>query len=218
MTSIEELVALPPSDDAVAITFDDGFVNFRDVAAPRLSANGLASTLFVVSDQTGRTNAWNGRAARNIPHLPLLDWSALAKLREQGVMLGSHSRTHANMMKLSPAEIEEEVCGSLDIIARETGARPTTFAYPYGEVSPRVAAVVERVYRYGCTAEFRLLETDTPRAWLPRLDAFYFQQPRLLESWGTRGFETFVRRRHRLRRLRRIADSTYRMLHFETGR
>ena len=124
VTSIEELVALPPSDDAVAITFDDGFVNFRDVAAPRLSANGLASTLFVVSDQTGRTNAWNGRAARNIPHLPLLDWSALAKLREQGVMLGSHSRTHANMMKLSPAEIEEEVCGSLDIIARETGARP----------------------------------------------------------------------------------------------
>ena len=52
VTSIEGLLALPSSMDAVAITFDDGFVNFRDIAAPRLLANGLTSTVFVVSEQS----------------------------------------------------------------------------------------------------------------------------------------------------------------------
>ena len=200
VTSIEGLLAMPPSMDAVAITFDDGFVNFRDIAAPRLLANGLTSTVFVVSEQAGRTNAWDRREP-DIPQQPLLDWPALARLREQGVMLGSHSRTHANLTTLSRARIEEELCGSVEIIERETGARPATFAYPYGRVNAQAAAVAERVFRYACTTEFRLLDAGARLARLPRLDAFYFQEPGLLESWGTRRFETFIRRRHRQRRL-----------------
>jgi peptidoglycan/xylan/chitin deacetylase (PgdA/CDA1 family) len=116
-------------------------------------------------------------------------------------MLGSHSRTHANLNTLSHARIEEEVCGSVESIERETGARPTTFAYPYGRVNAQAAAVVERVFRYGCTTEFHLLDADARLARLPRLDAFYFQEPGLLESWGTPRFETFIRGRHRQRRL-----------------
>ena len=203
VTSIEGRLALPSSTDAVAITFDDGFVNFRDMAAPRLLANGLTSTVFVVAEQAGRTNAWDRREP-DIPQQPLLDWSALARLREQGVMLGSHSRTHANLATLSRAQIEEEVCGSVEIFERETGARPATFAYPYGRVNAQAAAVVERVFRYACTTEFRLLDADARLARLPRLDAFYFQEPGLLESWGTRRFETFIRRqRLSTRRARR---------------
>jgi peptidoglycan/xylan/chitin deacetylase (PgdA/CDA1 family) len=206
VTSIEGLLALPSSMDAVAITFDDGFVNFRDIAAPRLLANGLTSTVFVVSEHAGRTNAWDRREP-DIPQQPLLDWSALARLREQGVMLGSHSRTHPNLTTLSRARIEEEVCGSVEIIERETGARPATFAYPYGRVNAQAAAVVERMFRYACTTEFRLLDADARLARLPRLDAFYFQEPGLLESWGTPRFETFIRRRH----LRSTAGSARRM-------
>ncbi|HEY2829877.1 MAG TPA: polysaccharide deacetylase family protein [Thermoanaerobaculia bacterium] len=200
VTSIEGLFALPPSIDAVAITFDDGFVNFRDFAAPRLLANGLTSTVFVVAEHAGQTNAWDRREP-DIPQQPLLDWSALALLREQGVMLGSHSRTHPNLATLSRARIEEEVCGSVEIIERETGARPETFAYPYGRVNAQAAAVVERVFRHACTTEFRLLDAGARLARLPRLDAFYFQEPGLLESWGTPRFETFITRRHRQRRL-----------------
>lgn len=199
VTSIEGLLALPSSIDAVAITFDDGFVNFGDIAAPRLLANGLTSTVFVVAEQAGRTNAWD-LGEPDVPQQPLLDWPALARLREQGVMLGSHSRTHANLATLSRARIEEEVCGSVEIIERETGARPATFAYPYGRFNAQAAAVVERVFRYACTTEFRLLDADERLALLPRLDAFYFQEPGLIESWGTPRFETFIRRRQRQRR------------------
>jgi peptidoglycan/xylan/chitin deacetylase (PgdA/CDA1 family) len=171
--------------DAVAITFDDGFVNFRDIAAPRLLANGLTSTVFVVSEHAGRTNAWDLREP-HIPQQPLLDWPALGRLREQGVTLGSHSRTHANLATLSRARIEEEVCGSIEIIERETGARPATFAYPFGRVNAQAAAVVERVFRYACTTEFRLLDGDARLARLPRLDAFSYRS-RGCSSHGARG-------------------------------
>lgn len=196
VTSIEGLLALPPSTDAVAITFDDGFANFGEIAAPRLLANGLPSTVFVVAEQVGRTNAWDLREP-HIPQQPLLDWPALARLQEQGVTIGSHSRTHANLNMVSDAQIEEEVCGSVEIIERETGVRPTTFAYPYGRVNAHAAAVAERVFHYACTTEFRLLDASPSPARLPRLDMFDFQEPGLLESWGTRSFETFVSERHR---------------------
>src|SRR5512145_338101 len=48
---------------AVAITFDDGFRNFRDAAA-QLNRAGFPVTLFVVTGHVGATNAWGGCAER----------------------------------------------------------------------------------------------------------------------------------------------------------
>lgn len=212
VTAIEDLIALPPVADALAIAFDDGFANFKDLAAPRLLAHGLPSTVFVVADQAGRTNAWRGRPERGIPHLPLLDWAALASLREQGVMLGSHSRTHPDLTRLGRRALEDEIAGSAEIMQRETGCRPSLFAYPYGRVERTAAGLVASVYRYGCTTEFRMLDAAMQRARIPRLDAYYFDRPGLLESWGTPAFEAFVRTRRRLRRLRRAAAGLARVL------
>jgi hypothetical protein len=99
-TTIEDLVALPPSADAVAITFDDALVNFDDVAAPRLLDRGLPCTVFVVADRAGGTNDWGGRPARGVPRLRVLDWAALVRLQEQGIEIGSHSRTHPDLTAL----------------------------------------------------------------------------------------------------------------------
>ena len=212
VTSIEELATLPASADAVAISFDDAFVNFGDLAAPRLLAHGLASTVFVVSDQVGRTNAWGGRVDAGIPHLPLLDWPALARLCEQGVAIGAHSRTHPDLTSISAVRVKDEVRGSAEHIAREIGVRPATFAYPYGRFNARVTAVAADHYQYAVTTEFQFLGEHAARAALPRLDAFYFRGSRLLESWGTPAFAAFVARRHRLRRLKRVGSIARRML------
>jgi peptidoglycan/xylan/chitin deacetylase (PgdA/CDA1 family) len=73
VVSLDALMRLPADANAVALTFDDGFVNFGDIAAPLLADHGLPSTLFVVSDAVGKTNRWPGRADRGIPELPLLN-------------------------------------------------------------------------------------------------------------------------------------------------
>jgi peptidoglycan/xylan/chitin deacetylase (PgdA/CDA1 family) len=203
VTTIDEIVRLPASVDAVAITFDDAFVNFRDLAAPRLLAHGIPVTVFVATDHAGRTNAWRGTAQAGVPVLPILDWPALARLQRTGVAVGSHSRTHPDLTRLSGAQLEHELRGSAEIIETETGTRPTSFAYPYGQFDSRAEALVGTVYRFGCTVDFRLLDEHAAAASLPRLDTYYLQRPGRLETWGTPAFARFVTVRRRLRRMRR---------------
>lgn len=203
VTTIEDLVTLAPSTDAIAITFDDGFESVGAFAAPRLLAEGLPATVFVVSGHAGTTNAWGGVRTAGIPDLPLLDWDAIGRLAEQGIHVGSHSRTHPDLTRLSNDALADEVVGSADAIQAETGTRPIVFAYPYGYLDARTAAVVGASYPFGCTTAFRTLGGAPPPARLPRLDAYYFQKPGAFDAWGTPAFERFVHRRDALRRLRR---------------
>ena len=216
VTRLDELLAAPPSEDAVAITFDDAFVNFGELAAPRLIGEGLPVTLFVVSAHVGMTNAWSGGGDRSIPELPLLDWDALGRLAAQGVQLGSHTRTHRDLTRVNRRELEDEVRGSAEMIAAKTGMRPTSFAYPYGRVNGAASEVVARTYRCGCTTEFQTLQETDNTERLPRLDAYYLQGPGTLEGWGTAAFERFVHRRHWLRRVRRLPETIGRRILTDT--
>lgn len=200
VTTVEKLFALPASAEAVAITFDDAFANF-EASAEALIERQIPVTVFVVSDRVGKTNAWDA-PSRNIPELPLLDWSALARLQERGVEIGAHSRTHADLTRLPAAAVADEVCGSAELIARQTGVRPTVFAYPYGRVNARVAGVVANAYSFGCTTAFLPLGDDSAPEALPRLDMYYMQRRGRIEQWGTPAFQRFITLRHQLRRVR----------------
>lgn len=202
LMTVEELLAAPPALDAVAVTFDDAFLNFETVAAPRLVDAGVQVTLFVVTGCTGTTNVWNGRPERDVPRLPLLDWSSLRRQQEQGVALGAHSRSHPDLTLLSSAALADEIAGSADAIERNIGIRPSVFAYPYGRVTQALAAVVADTFRFACTTDFRTLDDTLVPALLPRLDMYYFQRAGRLEDWGTPRFDHYVRRRRTLRRLR----------------
>lgn len=188
--------------DAVAITFDDGFVNFNDVAAPLLLEHGLPVTLFVVSDEAGRTNAWGGRAQAGIPTLPLLDWPALARLAEAGVELGGHTRTHPPLAGLDPARVADEVGGGAERIASETGRRPVSFAYPYGSHDGAAVAAVAAVFARACTTKLSILGPEERPHLLPRLDMYYYRRPGTLEAWGSAGFRWRLGLRSGLRRVR----------------
>jgi peptidoglycan/xylan/chitin deacetylase (PgdA/CDA1 family) len=204
VTTIEELMKLPDGDDAVAMTFDDGFVNFRDEAAPRLLHHGFPVTLFVVAARVGGTNSWDAAPRRISPALPLLDWPALVRLQEQGVTLGGHSLTHRSLPDLSSDELETEVRGCADQIEAHTGRRPSIFAYPYGHRDDASARTVARVFPWACTTEFQWISGTPQASALPRLDMGYFKAPRSLDGWGTSAFKTRISLRHGLRRARRM--------------
>ena len=209
VATIEELVQLPASEDAVAITFDDGFTNFREVAAPCLLADRLPITLFVVSDQVGLTNAWNGRFDVSIPRLSLLDWPALNRLCQEGVTLGAHGRTHTDLSRLDGAAVEDEVDGCADVIEHRIGLRPRVFAYPYGHLNPTVSEIVTRSFNYACTTAFRTLDGQFAPMELPRLDMYYFQRPGQLARWGTPAFARAVKLRHGARQIRRASRDVF---------
>jgi peptidoglycan/xylan/chitin deacetylase (PgdA/CDA1 family) len=203
VVSLDALMRLPADANAVALTFDDGFVNFGDIAAPLLADHGFPSTLFVVSDAVGRTNRWAGRVDRGVPELPLLNWASLGRLGAQGVEIGSHTRTHANVARLSAEQLRDEIAGCDERITSELGLKPVAFAYPYGALSNAAVGMVSSRYAWGCTTDMRPIQTGEARALLPRLDMFYFRDAGQLERWGTPRFHYHLRLRAGARLVRR---------------
>ncbi|MBL0169328.1 MAG: polysaccharide deacetylase family protein [Gemmatimonadaceae bacterium] len=191
-------------EPAVALTFDDGIANFAEYAAPVLRDHDLPATLFVVADHVGRDNRWGGTSQAGIPDLPLLDWDALERLAKAGVAIGAHTRTHPRLTRLSATAVEDELLTATDEIAARLGARPDSFAYPYGDCNDAVASVARTAFRWACTTEFRALRSREDHARIPRLDACSFRAPGHLEAWGSPGFRLGVGLRATARRMRRL--------------
>jgi peptidoglycan/xylan/chitin deacetylase (PgdA/CDA1 family) len=190
------------AEDAVALTFDDGFANFATTAWPLLRGAGLPATVYLVTEHVGGDNSWGGRAQPGIPELPLMDWDAVGRLAEEGVDFGAHSRTHPHLPGLDAARLEDEVLGCRERIAKATGRAPSSFCYPYGDVDERAVAAVRAAYATACTTELRWLRPGDDAHRLPRLDAFYLQAPGRLEAYGSRPFARHVTFRALLRRVR----------------
>lgn len=195
VVGLDVLMRMPSDSNAVALTFDDGFVNFGDIAAPLLAEHNLPSTLFVVSGAVGKTNRWPSGPDRGVPELPLLNWDSLGRLREQGVELGAHTRSHPRLTRVSRTQLNDEVFGSFDVIRAETGQSPNAFAYPYGATNPAAVGVVASRFSWGCTTEMRPVAANEARAMLPRLEMYYFREAGQLQRWGTARFNYHLKLR-----------------------
>ena len=186
--TLDQLAAHPDnSSDAVAVTFDDGFLNIRE-GVERLLENGVPAAIFVVSGYVGGTNTWGGRPQGGIPTLPLLDWTDLERLAARGAALETHTRRHAVLTGLSDTALDDELHGCQEDLHARLGSRSAHLAYPYGEVDDAVARRAAAYFRFAHTTEFRFMTSTDTALRLPRLDMYYFQAPGSLEAWGTRAF------------------------------
>lgn len=113
----------------VAVTFDDGYVDFAELAWPVLRRHDATATVFVVTDYVGKTARWlpfPDERAR-----PLLGWHELEDLAAQAAEIGSHTCRHLELDAIEPKLAREEIERS----RREIGDRvaiPACFAYPFG--------------------------------------------------------------------------------------
>jgi peptidoglycan/xylan/chitin deacetylase (PgdA/CDA1 family) len=202
--SLDGLTSHPhDGPDAVAVTFDDGFLNIREPVERLLDA-GVPVTIFVVSRHVGGTNAWRGVPQAGIPTLPLLAWDDLEQLVARGASIGAHTRTHARLTQLDPAAQDDELLGAEEDLRGRLGVSCEHLAYPYGDVDDAVAARAAARYRFGHTTRFAPLGSDDPRLLLPRLDMYYFRRQGTIDAWGSRRFQqrlVMIRWRRALRAL-----------------
>ncbi|MDP9178332.1 MAG: polysaccharide deacetylase family protein [Gemmatimonadota bacterium] len=203
VVSLDTLLSEPADSDAIALTFDDGLRSFGEIALDLLAEHSLPSTVFIVTEKVGGTNAWEpGAAATSLPVLPLLDWAGVARAVEHGVTLGSHGRTHRRLPSLDQRELDDEVTGSLDDLRRELGVSPAAFCYPYGDATKRELNAAARAYRLAVTTELRPVSNDDDPYAVPRIDAYYLRRPGRLESFGTPAFARYLKARRQGRSLK----------------
>jgi peptidoglycan/xylan/chitin deacetylase (PgdA/CDA1 family) len=61
-----------------------------------------------------------------------MNWDEVAALHRSGFEIGAHTRNHADLGAVSPAEARDEVVGARLDIEHHLGARVDSFSYPYG--------------------------------------------------------------------------------------
>jgi peptidoglycan/xylan/chitin deacetylase (PgdA/CDA1 family) len=163
---------------SVALTFDDGYANFYEVAAQEIARLGFTATIFVVSGHVGGRNDWAPPPA-GLGSLQTLSWSQLAELSSAGIEIGAHTRTHRDLRRLSAPEAQGEINGSRAEIEDHLGRSVETFAYPFGYVGNSSLEIVRREFRAACTTVLRRAGEE-PLHELPRVDMYYLRSPRRL--------------------------------------
>jgi peptidoglycan/xylan/chitin deacetylase (PgdA/CDA1 family) len=127
-----ELPTLP-----VIISFDDGWETQFEYALPSLEKYHYPATFFVVTNYIGRPG--------------FISWPQLQTLQTDGMIIGSHSRSHPRLNKIKdPAELWDQIYNSKTILETQLEAPVEEFAYPYGSYNAKAAAVVKQAgYRAG---------------------------------------------------------------------
>lgn len=112
------------SEKVIALTFDDGYRDFYDLAFPVLARFGFAATVYLPTAYIGeRRLAFNSKSC--------LTWSEVRELRSAGVEFGSHTVTHPQLQHLSHAGIRRELRASREEIEARLGEPVLSFSYPY---------------------------------------------------------------------------------------
>ncbi|WIM92884.1 polysaccharide deacetylase family protein [Actinoplanes oblitus] len=133
----------------VGLTFDDGYADFATQALPALCRHGFTATVFVVAGSLGGRNAWDEPG----PRKELLTAGQVREIAAAGMEIGSHNLCHVHLPRLDPAQLNEQVRRSRQILAALTGEPVIGFCYPYGDAGPReTAAVAAAGYEYACAA------------------------------------------------------------------
>lgn len=60
------------------------------------------------------------------------------------IEIGGHTRTHADISRLSPAEAADEIGGGRRDLVEMTGQQVRSFAYPYGRFGPRTISDIRQ--------------------------------------------------------------------------
>jgi peptidoglycan/xylan/chitin deacetylase (PgdA/CDA1 family) len=132
----------------LSITFDDGYLDNFEVAAPILRRLNLPATFFVTTGFIGSDAPAPWDTA-----LPVkagwMNWNHVRGLVAQGFHVGSHTDTHINMAATDAQKVRDELEISKRKLRQELDLDVDLFAYPFGGREHMSASARELVRQAG---------------------------------------------------------------------
>lgn len=200
----------PAASDLAAITFDDGYMDFAEIAVPILRNFELHATLFVPAGLIGRSNVWD---AGMRPTRQIMNARDLRDLDTDVAEIGGHGFTHCRMAGLTQSALERETADCRRRLEDTVGRAVELFAYPYGQRDDFDIAAEEAVARAGfslaCSTCFGRANHETQRYRLNRVGIDYVDDLTVVAHKLHGGYDwvrwkesTGYRLRNVLRRLR----------------
>ena len=135
VTTLGNLVTLlerrQPLRGQLVITFDDGYRDNHQVAAPILEQLRLPACFFVTTGFIGSEEAsrWDQKAGISSEWM---NWDEVRDLHRRGFEIGAHTVTHADLGVVSGPEARREIVDSKAGLESRLGSPVTLFAYPFG--------------------------------------------------------------------------------------
>ena len=137
----------PLPKKAVALSFDDGYLEHYQNAFPILKKYNVKATFFI---PTG----WVSSAE----HLGNLTWPEIQEMSRAGMEFGSHAVFHSNLTKLSDEALKKELEESKKILEEKIGRPCDILSYPGGNYDERVIEAVKIAGYQGAGTVYKIIE------------------------------------------------------------
>jgi peptidoglycan/xylan/chitin deacetylase (PgdA/CDA1 family) len=145
---------------AVAITFDDGWIDNYLYAFPVLKKNHFNATVFIITDRVEKASGKMSSLPEYIPthneskvlietgeaHRVALNWKLIEEVTAGGLVeFYSHTKSHRKCDTLSEHQLREELGGSREMIEKRLGRACPFLCWPYGQYTPGAVQVAKEV-------------------------------------------------------------------------
>jgi peptidoglycan/xylan/chitin deacetylase (PgdA/CDA1 family) len=180
---------------AVAITFDDGYRNVLNLAAPILERHGFPATVFIPTAYIGGRNTWIDETPCDVD---IMSEDELRSAERVGLRMESHGHAHIDYRDSPPSESEKDLKASLDMLASIVNREIKHFAYPFGSHSESAHEVARKA---GVRAAYTIDE--------PHGGDFAYERVQITPDDGTRLFALKTSGRYMKLRHGRAARAAY---------
>lgn len=160
-------------DRRFVVTFDDGYLDTLEHAAPVLARHGFTAIQYLVADRLGGSNDWD--VAEGERPSALMDEAQVRAWLAAGHAIGSHTCTHPRLTRLSRSKQREELRTSRLRLEDRFGVSVEHFCFPYGDADASLTPLLaEAGYATACLhLRSGVNLAATPRFELLRIEARY---------------------------------------------
>lgn len=141
-----QLNGKPIPDNAIVLTFDDGWKSQYDFALPILEKYKLTGTFFIITGSTGAKS--------------YMTTDELKTLVAKGFEVASHTVSHPKLPTLDDTKMTTEIISSKKTLEDKLGVTVKTLAYPYYAHNQHVMDVVQQAGYIGARAGWEKFSND----------------------------------------------------------